>query len=127
MTASCARASAQAAHVCVHAGGVLADAMLAGQTAAGARRSFAPKAGTVVGLKEAGRGPATRLVAEVMFSSVASLLGSAGQFNYSGANAWLDACAALEAAKGLGCQSVCLLYATTSPRDLSTWGSTSSG
>ena len=106
VTASWARASAQAAHVCIHAGGVLADAMLAGQTAAGARRSFSPKAGTVVGLKEAGRGPATQLVAEVMFSSVASLLGSAGQFNYSGANAWLDACAALEAAKGLGCQSV---------------------
>ena len=82
----------------MHAGGVLADATVARQSAAGIRAVFAPKA--------AAWGHATAALTtqpmrhSVLFSSVASLLGSPGQLNYSAANAWLDAAAAAQQAAG---------------------------
>ena len=74
-----------------HSGGVLADAILAKQAPGGIRAVFAAK------VAAAQRWRATMLVqpaaAEVLFSSVAALLGSGGQANYSAANAALDAMA----------------------------------
>jgi acyl carrier protein len=75
----------------MHASGVLADATLRNQTLGGIRTVFAPKVsalqqlGSILG-KQAGS-------FQVLFSSVASLLGSAGQSNYSAANAMLDSIA----------------------------------
>ena len=76
-----------------HAGGVLADATLANQSLSGARRVFAPKVGALQRL-EAHLGRTPGRVA-VLFSSLAALTGSAGQLNYSMANASLDMAAAL--------------------------------
>ena len=72
----------------MHSGGVLADAVVSNQHPAGIRAVFAGK--TVA--PSHWRSPMTRqpTAAEVLFSSVASLLGSAGQANYSAANALLD-------------------------------------
>ncbi len=75
----------------LHASGVLADATVANQTLAGIRAVFAPKVAPVAAWRRAlASHPAT---AEVLFSSVASLLGAPGQANYSAANAALDAAA----------------------------------
>ena len=75
----------------VHSGGVLADAALSNQTLAGIRAAFAPKTASAelwqlpVGLHPS--------ALHMTFSSVAALLGSPGQANYSAANASLDAMA----------------------------------
>jgi hypothetical protein len=88
----------------MHAGGVLADATVANQTLAGIRAVFAPKA-------TAWRLTDSRLSVQpthtaVLFSSVAALLGSVGQLNYSIANSWLDAAAAGKQAAGAPAVSV---------------------
>ena len=72
----------------LHSGGVLADAVISNQRPAGIRAVFASKT-VAPGLwrHSLTRQPAA---AEVLFSSVASLLGSAGQANYNAANALLD-------------------------------------
>ena len=75
----------------MHSGGVLADAAIPNQTLAGIRASFGPK--VISGQlweRTVGVSPATMHIA---FSSVAALLGSPGQANYSMANASLDAMA----------------------------------
>ena len=72
-----------------HAAGVLADALLANQTAASVRRVFAPKAHGAWLLQQGC--VSSRLDACTLFSSVAALFGGAGQANYSAANACLDA------------------------------------
>ena len=82
----------------VHAGGVLQDALLARQRPAGFRGVLAPKVGGALQL-----GPPTAaapLAASVNFSSLAGLLGTAGQGNYAAANAALDAFAAGRANAG---------------------------
>jgi NAD(P)-dependent dehydrogenase (short-subunit alcohol dehydrogenase family) len=72
----------------VHSGGALADALVEHQSPAGVRTAFAAK---VSGASAWGpylqRHP---ISAQMLFSSVASLLGSAGQSNYAAANAALD-------------------------------------
>lgn len=85
----------------MHAGGVLADATVANQTLAGVRAVYAPKASAWQQLagRPMGSGGAP-LQVSLLFSSVASLLGSVGQLNYSMANAWLDAAASATAAAG---------------------------
>ena len=75
----------------LHASGVLADATVVNQTLAGIRGVFAPKVLPVAAWR---RPLASQPAAcEVLFSSVASLLGAPGQANYSAANAALDAAA----------------------------------
>ena len=76
----------------VHSGGVLADATIANQTLAGIRSVFAPKtASSQLWHLPANLQPGAF---QLLFSSVAALLGSPGQSNYSAANAALDAMAA---------------------------------
>lgn len=75
----------------MHAGGVLADALLANLTATKIRQALAPKVDALANLQ-----PALQLhpaATQLLFSSVAALLGSPGQANYSAANAALDAMA----------------------------------
>ncbi len=75
--------------VCVRqAGGALHDALLSKQTALALRTVHAPKAGGCAMLRQCLRG--CPLESAVLFSSMAALLGSAGQVNYASANAALD-------------------------------------
>ena len=83
----------------VHAGGVLADATLAKQTPNHCRAVFAPKADAGLNLHSIiAQLPLQSFVA---FSSMAAVLGSPGQANYSAANAFLDALAARMQSQGL--------------------------
>jgi acyl carrier protein len=75
----------------IHAGGVLADATLQQQQLRGVRQVVGAKLSPVAGLLHACEHHPVRSV--VLFSSVASLLGSPGQSNYAAANAGLDAAA----------------------------------
>ena len=86
-----------------HAAGVLADAVLPNQDAAGFARVFAPKAYGAWSLHTAGATSAMDAVA--LFSSVASLLGGAGQANYAAANACLDALATSRCTRGVAAAS----------------------
>jgi acyl carrier protein len=88
----------------LHAGGVLADATVGNQTAAGTRAVFSPKA-TALQHLEAGLGMQP-MQHSVLFSSLAALLGSVGQLNYSMANSWLDSAAALKRTEGAEVLSV---------------------
>ncbi|GLI63380.1 hypothetical protein VaNZ11_006292, partial [Volvox africanus] len=88
----------------VHAGGVLADAMLSNQSLGALRRVLAPKHASLEHLAVLAQlHPAA---GQVLFSSIASLLGAPGQANYSAANAGLDGYAAECAARGLAAVSV---------------------
>ena len=72
-----------------HAAGVLADATLPNQNVSGIARVFSPKLAGLIRICAAGveyGGTETTL----LFSSIASLLGSAGQANYAAANSLLD-------------------------------------
>ena len=72
-----------------HASGILQDAMLDKQTARSFQNTFAPKLGAVDSIDFVARySPMEGLS---LFSSVASLLGGAGQGNYAAANAAFDA------------------------------------
>ena len=76
----------------LHASGVLQDALLGNQTLSGIRTVLAAKASGAQTLMHAlQRLP---LGFTTLFSSVAGLLGSAGQGNYAAANAILDSMAA---------------------------------
>lgn len=82
----------------LHASGVLQDSMLQGQTPAGFRAALAPK---VAGLTAMGSAIGLLPMQHAaLFSSVASLLGTAGQANYAAANAGLDAWAAAQQSAG---------------------------
>ena len=88
----------------LHAGGVLADALLPNLTAAAISRALAPKVSSLGQLHAPLQlQPAA---AQLLFSSVAALLGSPGQANYSAANAALDAAAAYEQQAGRPSTSV---------------------
>ena len=67
------------------------DALLAKQTAAGMRASFAPKLAGAAALRQ--QGAHLPIAAWAMFSSIAGLIGSSGQANYAAANAGLDSLA----------------------------------
>jgi acyl transferase domain-containing protein/acyl-CoA synthetase (AMP-forming)/AMP-acid ligase II/NADPH:quinone reductase-like Zn-dependent oxidoreductase/acyl carrier protein len=89
----------------LHASGSLADATLANQTPGMDRRAAAPKINALNNLE-------ARLLAlqptarRILFSSVAALLGSAGQSAYAAANAGLDAAAQEQQQQGLSSVSV---------------------
>jgi acyl transferase domain-containing protein len=82
-----------------HSAGVLDDATLAQQDPGRYARVFAPKVDGGCLLDRLTR--ADPLDAFVLFSSVASLLGSAGQSNHSAANAFLDLLARERRSRGL--------------------------
>ena len=87
-----------------HSGGVLADATVPKQSPAGMRAVLAPKTHAAEVWEPAlVRQPAAL---QLLFSSVASLLGSAGQVNYAGANALLDSMAAAQQQRGVPAASI---------------------
>ena len=90
--AAASSVSGQAVQGIMHAGGVLADATLSGQTLASLRITMGPKVSASQQLQRALAQQPTTF--QLLFSSVASLLGSPGQTNYAAANAALDALAA---------------------------------
>ncbi len=75
----------------IHAAGILDDGLLQGQTWERFNRVIAPKVTGAWNLHQVTR--ELKLDFFIMFSSVASLIGSPGQSNYSVANAGLDAIA----------------------------------
>ncbi|GAB3412746.1 type I polyketide synthase [Flindersiella endophytica] len=83
----------------VHAAGVVDDAVVERLTPAQIDRVLRPKSEAAVHLHELTR--EAPLSAFVLFSSLAGLLGSAGQANYAAANACLDALAQARHAQGL--------------------------
>ena len=90
--------------VILHAGGMLADATLPKQSLSCIRQVFAAK---VDAAQHAHTHTACEPVTStVLFSSVAALLGSAGQANYSAANGALDGLAAQWSAEGRSVSSV---------------------
>jgi acyl carrier protein len=88
----------------LHAGGVLADATVANQTAGGIAAVFAPKEAAFTNAQTLLK--IHPMQSSVLFSSVAALLGSVGQLNYSIANSWLDAAARIQQTFGHSVLSV---------------------
>ena len=88
----------------VHAAGVLEDGVLATMTAESVARVFAPKVMGAWHLHALTAGCELEFFA--LFSSLAGVLGSAGQGNYAAANGFLDALAADRRARGLAGVSV---------------------
>jgi acyl carrier protein len=102
--AAAAIASRQRLAAVMHAGGVLADALLQNMSPSLIRRALAPKVAGLGNLQlPMLLQPAAR---SLLFSSVAALLGSPGQANYSAANAALDAAALCNQQFGLPTTSV---------------------
>jgi polyene macrolide polyketide synthase len=89
----------------VHAAGVLADAMLPKQSPGLLQQVWGPKANAAWYLHKH-TAEDTQLEMFVLFSSVASLFGNAGQANYAAANAFLDNLARMRAGQGLPAVSV---------------------
>ena len=88
----------------IHAAGVLDDRLLLNQDAESFRRVLAPKVLGIWNLNSLTAGMPLDFF--VVFSSVASVLGSPGQANYAAANAFLDGLAHDRRSRGLPCLSI---------------------
>ncbi|MFJ2420748.1 SDR family NAD(P)-dependent oxidoreductase, partial [Streptomyces brevispora] len=85
----------------VHAAGATADATLAALTDEAFTTVLRPKADAALLLHELTRERGMALDAFVLFSSVAGIIGNAGQANYAAANTYVDALAQHRRALGL--------------------------
>ena len=83
----------------VHAAGMIEDAALLAQEWSSFERVFAPKMQGGWNLHQASLGKPLDFF--VLFSSLASVIGSPGQSNYAAANAFLDGLASFRKSKGL--------------------------
>ncbi len=88
----------------IHTAGVMDDATLEALEAEQLERVWRPKADAALNLHELTR--ERELSAFVMFSSAITVLGGAGQANYSAANVFLDALAEHRRANGLAATSL---------------------
>ena len=98
ITEEIARAGLPAVRGVVHAAGVVADELLGSLTEPALNRVLAPKVRGAHALDAATR--SCDLDFFVCFSSVASLMGTAGQASYAAANAYVDGLAAARRAAG---------------------------
>jgi hypothetical protein len=92
--------------VVLHAAGILQDSLISNQSQSSIRAVMAPKLGPANAASIMAATAAAPMQQLVLFSSVASCVGAAGQANYVAANAVLDGWAAAGRRQGCSVSSV---------------------